>query len=124
MGGMNPWPAAANTLLSPSLLTFGAALISLVLSSIVLISYTWGTTKADQWEDTKGVFEKCASALKIMTSSAAAGTMFQTGNSTSSSSQSLWNYSCNTVTDETMALFQQFIDFSSFCNQQVCTSLK
>ena len=113
------WPPPASTMTYPSLITFGAALINLILSAIVLIAYVWGTAKADSWEDTRGMFEKVCSALKITVSSAAAGSMYSTGNSTApTSSQSLWRISCNSTNqaDQTLA---QFIDFSSFCLEQV-----
>lgn len=117
-GGQNTWPAPADTMLYPTLITFGASLISLVLASIVLISYTQGIAKADEWEGTRETFEKCATALKITTSSAAAGSMFSTGNSTASGPQSLWRITCN-ASQEAKTLFHQFIDFDTFCLQQV-----
>lgn len=118
-GNQCVWPSPANTMTYPSLITFGAAVINLILSAIVLIAYVWGTAKADDWEDTRGMFEKACSALKITISSAAAGSMYSTGTSTSPSlSQSLWRISCN-GTLQADTVLAQFIDFNAYCLEQV-----
>jgi hypothetical protein len=111
------WLNATNTTTYQSLLTLGAALLNLVLASVVLIVYFWGTGAADKWEDMRGMFEKGCSALKIMVASAASGAMYSTSSSTGTK-QSLMGQSCNTVT-QADTILTQFVDFQNLCTQQV-----
>ena len=111
------WLPATNTTTYQSLVTLGAALINLILASIVLIAYFWGAGEADKWEEMRGQFEKYCSALKIMVASAATGAMYSTSSS-SGATQSLMGQSCNTAT-QLNTLFFQIVNFSSLCAQQV-----
>jgi hypothetical protein len=108
---------ATNTTTYQSFVTLGAAVINLVLATIVLIAYFWGTGASDQWEDMRGMFEKGCSALKIMVASAASGAMYSTSSSTGAT-QSLMGQSCNTA-NQADALITQFVDFGALCTQQV-----
>jgi hypothetical protein len=101
----------------PSLVCLGAAYINLLLSGIVLMAYVWGTAKADQWEGTRGTFEKACTALKITLSSAAAGSMYANQSSTGTT-QSLWGQACNPV-NQADQLLTQLVNFDQFCTQQV-----
>jgi hypothetical protein len=90
-------------------------MVNLILASIVLIAYFWGTGAADQWEDMRGMFEKACSTLKIMVATAGASVMFGTGGA---SSNSLMGQSCNPA-NTADKLITDFVDFSSLCLQQV-----
>ena len=86
------------------------------------MAYVWGAPKADQWEDTRGMFEKACTALKITLSSAAAGSMYATSSSTGTT-QSLWGQACSPVTQANQ-LLTQLVDFDEFCIQQVLSPLR
>jgi len=86
------------------------------------MAYVWGAPKADQWEDTRGMFEKACTALKITLSSAAAGSMYATSSSTGTT-QSLWGQACSPVTQANQ-LLTQLVDFREFCIQQVFSPLR
>ena len=116
------WFPPAQTKTYPSLVCLGAAYINLLLSGIVLMAYVWGPPKADQWEDTRGMFEKACTALKITLSSAAAGSMYATSSSTGTT-QSLWGQACSPVTQANQ-LLTQLVDFGDFCIQQVLSPLR
>jgi hypothetical protein len=109
------WNPATNTTTYQSLLGLGAALVNLILASIVLIAYFWGTGAADTWEDMRGMFEKACSTLKITVATAGAAVMFGTGGT---SSNSLMGQSCNPG-NQAETLITDFVNFSSLCNQQV-----
>ena len=111
------WFPPTQTMTYPSLVCLGAAYINLLLSAIVLIAYVWGTARADQWENTRGMFEKACTALKITLSSAAAGSMYA-NQSSSGTVQSLWGQACNPVTQANQ-LLTQIVNFDQFCTQQV-----
>ena len=113
------WLPPTKTMTYPSLVCLGAAYLNLLLSAIVLIAYVWGTAKADQWENTRGMFEKACTALKITLSSAAAGSMYA-NQSSSGAVQSLWGQACNPVT-QANDLLTQLVNFDQFCIQQVHT---
>jgi hypothetical protein len=112
------WPAPSNTNFAPTLLTLAEALITLVLCSIVLISYSHGVNAADQWDGRREFFDKCVSGLTFILSASAAGAMFQTGNDTESSTKSLWEFACN-ATSQQQSFWYQFFDYGTFCLMQV-----
>lgn len=117
-GGKYLWPAPSDTNIAPTLLTLAEALITLILCTIVLISYLHGTGAADTWDNRRDFFDKLVSGLTLVLSASAAGTMFQTGKSSSSTSQSLWEYSCNATSDQAN-FWHQFFDYGTFCLMQV-----
>jgi len=121
-GGKYLWPAPTETNFAPTLLTLGEALITLVLCSIVLISYSHGIAAADQWDGRREFFDKCVSGLTFILSASAAGTMFQTGNDIGSSTKSLWEFVCN-ATSEQQSFWYQYFDYGTFCLMQVSSFL-
>jgi len=116
-GGKFLWPAATNTNLAPTLLTLGEAFITLILCSIILISYAHGAKSADKWDGRRETFEKIVSGITFVLASGAAGAMFHTGNMTGSDSPSLMSFACN-ATSAQQSFWHQFFDYGVFCLQQ------
>ena len=114
-GGVSLWDP--NTQLWPTILVLAVAVITAILSAIVLIAYFWGVAAADRWDQRRSTFTNTISVIKVAMAAVAAITMFQTGNA--SNSKTIFGQTCSPAADAKQSLFPQ-ISFSSVCLMQVC----
>lgn len=109
-GGQHLW--AAGTLLWPTILALAVALVTLVLSIIVLVAYRWGAEMANRWDNRRANFSKFVSVVQVVFSAAGAAGMYQTG----SNPKTLWGQTCGVQPRQ--SLFPE-INFKTYCLMQV-----
>jgi hypothetical protein len=111
-GSQDLW--SPSTMLWPTALVLGVAVLSLIFSAIVLMAYCWGGTKAaDRWSDKKQYFTTFVFVVKAGVHGVATAGMFATANN----SNSLQGQTCGAPVAKP-SLFPQ-LNFDRFCLQQV-----
>lgn len=109
--GQRLW--SSDTILWPTILALAVSLVSIVLSTIVLFAYFWGTKAADRWDNWRGYFTNTTSAVKIAFHIAVAVSLFVTG----TNPNSLQGQTCGAPPAKE-PLFPQ-LNFGKFCAMQV-----
>ena len=107
-------------MLWPSILTVIVAVVTLILTTIVLLEYYKGTAAADRWENRRSTFGKmatCFTISKMIACAVASSSMYITGQSTAPGPQSLWRIACD-ASQEAQHLFQRIVNLDSYCTLQ------
>lgn len=124
--GENLWPPSDDVMLWPTILTLIVAVVTLILTTIVLIAYCNGTAAADRWERRRSTFGNiatCFTIFKMIACAVASSSMYITGQSTAPGPQSLWRIACD-ASQEAQDLFHRIIDLGNYCTLQAYSIAK
>jgi len=119
--GVAIWPTPNNVLIYPPILNLVAAIVTLLLASVVLVFYCRRARKpAENWKGVLGTFGKYSSGVMAVISVGAAaagmGAMIATSNTlTPPYSLLAWTCTVNQFEDQ----FEAVVNFENFCLEQV-----
>jgi hypothetical protein len=115
--GQTALPRPGDIVLWPSYFCLVVAVVSVVLSAIIMTAYFQSTEAAKVWEDRRGRFSKAAALVKFGLSTAVAASMYSTS---SADIASLWGITCHS---QPANIFQQAVNFNQLCSIQVWSAV-